>query len=221
MIIGLVGLKQSGKSTALEVIQSLCDAQEIQLAKHLKDVCAEAFSINRLHLDDQRYKEKPLSSPVVIKLKHLVKILDRFDLLTEDNLNKAKKHIGITIPTPRYAAQYVGTNILRDFDPDIHIKMAVKNMDKTKVGVVSDIRFHNEFEAFNDSGEFRSIFVRREAVIPNDLKSQHESERDVLDVGARCEVTIHNDSNLNDFRVRTASAVIGFLKDAGLTVKSK
>lgn len=244
MIIGLVGLKQSGKSTALEVIQSLGNVQELQLAKHLKDVCSRVFNIYRPDLDDQRYKElefgtqpAPLTfeekvdqtmAPLLkrwgyvridprmhhaqehikIDMSHLAQILALFEIpQTTENLERVKKHVGVILKTPRYAAQYVGTDVLRDFDPDIHIKMAVKTMDPTKIGVVSDIRFHNELESFSKTPGFVSIFIRRAAVIPADLSSQHPSERDVLDVGAKCMYRAENDTTVDEFRMKIKSIV--------------
>lgn len=58
--IGLVGYKQSGKTTVLNHLKKNYKAKEIMLAGHLKDVCSEVFDIPRDHFDDQNIKEEPL-----------------------------------------------------------------------------------------------------------------------------------------------------------------
>nr|BFD64809.1 hypothetical protein BdHM001_34900 [Bdellovibrio sp. HM001] len=243
-IITLVGLAKSGKSTALEVIKRLCEAQEVQLAKHLKDVTSMVLNIHRPDMDDQRYKELQFGhlpydanlveflgrrfyqktgltwfyergnrtmKPVVLNLVDLMTVIDLFDIpVTNDNVDKLEKFVGKVIRTPREGAQFLGTDVLREFDPDIHVNFAKKKMDPSKVAVVSDSRFHNELDAFAGPNTL-SLFILRNAVIPPDLSKAHPSERGVLEVGERCQFKIENNGSLKDFEERITALVTQFL----------
>lgn len=263
VVIGLVGLKGSGKTTALNAISELYDVQEIQLAKHLKDVCAEVFSIERDHLDNQDYKELPLrrfesvraprnttgyywavffiltyiATPLgrmpeslfktiataayaaglvillfamtkevvprgVILTKNRVKaILVGFSVYSDENLNKTSHLWGTVLTSPRHIAQFVGTDLLRNcIDPDIHLKIAAGKMNSSKINVVSDIRFKNEYDFFEKTiPGFFSMYINRPEVIPVDLESAPASERFVPEIGRGCHTSIINNGEKESF----------------------
>ena len=144
VLIGLIGKKGSGKTTALRVIEKeLEPIQEIQLAKRLKDVCSKVFKIDREYMDDPVLKEIDLDRPVSITFWSIVKICFMFMVFPRI---RTFKHIGKTLTTARQLLQYVGTDILRDIDRKIHLKRALSGLPKNGIFVASDVRFKDEME---------------------------------------------------------------------------
>lgn len=144
VLIGLIGKKGSGKTTCYNIIKDeLAPVQEVQLAKKLKDVCSKVFNINRTSMDDPIEKEMDLHSPVKLTLFALLKICFYFLVFPKI---RTFKHIGQEFNTPRRVLQYIGTDVLRDIDPQIHLKRALWNLPKHGVFVASDVRFKDEME---------------------------------------------------------------------------
>ncbi|MEK2647484.1 hypothetical protein [Bdellovibrio sp. BCCA] len=201
MVVGLVALKESGKSTFFNVAQSLYPVQEIMLAGRLKQACSVAFGVPLNHFDDQNFKEKPaiFENPGpdadLLTEERLRVILQIFGYPDEESFQKTKHTIGNRLPTPRRMAQFVGTEVMRDcIDPDIHIKKAIEKMDQFKINIVTDIRFANELGWFkNGEYDFTSVHILRPDKTPQDLESAHPSEKNVLEVGKGCDHTIINE----------------------------
>ena len=198
-IIALVALKESGKSTFFSEAKKIHNVKEIMLAARLKKACSEAFGVPEEHFSNQNHKEKPAIQNAherihgtVLTSKRLSVILEVFG--AEEYYDTVKGHIGTPLPTPRKMAQYIGTEVLRSIDPDIHIKKAIEDLDKNKINIVTDVRFFNELEAFaNDSFDTVSVHIIRPDKTPEDLEAAHQSERDVLEVGKRCDIVIKNE----------------------------
>lgn len=194
-VIGLCGLKTSGKSTAFEAIkEAFPEVREIQLAKRLKDACSECLGIPRTHFDDQAYKEKLMEDPVYLD-QHNLKDIFAFFGHTEVNYDKfIRPHMGTVLDSPRKAAQYVGTEVLRAIDPQIHCNGAVMDLPESGLFVVTDMRFPNEYSFFKGyECDFYPMYIqnnRAEAM----SKDAHPSERLVLETAKNCEYISNNDS---------------------------
>ena len=144
VLIGLIGKKGSGKTTCYNIIkEELKPVQEIQLAKKLKDVCSKVFKIDRDYMDDPVLKEMDLDVPVKLTLLNLLKICFYFMVLPRP---RTFKHLGKELTTARKILQYVGTDVLRDIDKQIHLKRALWGLPKHGVFVASDVRFRDEME---------------------------------------------------------------------------
>lgn len=223
--LGLSGLKESGKSTAFEIIKEMKDGVvEIQLAKKLKDSCSKNLDIPRDYFDDQNFKEKELPVHVVLTKERLDGILSDFDLTNMDNKveESRKKHTGIIFKTPREAAQYIGTEVLRDFDDDIHcvasLRDAYKNNPDAKLFVVTDMRFPNELEYFLTKDGFVGglMIYRTEKVealnklIETGVKV-HSSETSVFKLMDKCKI-IKNDGTIDDLKTN----IKNILKESGV-----
>jgi hypothetical protein len=199
LIIGLIGFKESGKSTAFNILSKVLNAKEVQLAKHLKDVCSMVFRIERSWFDDQDFKERELIYPVILTIEEVAGVLRGFNLLSETNLDIASKHVGKELNSPRKIAQFIGTDMLREFDPDIHINYAIKNAPKGSNLVVTDIRFLNELEYFSKIPDFRSVFIKRTDKVPENTPDIHPSERQMFGLMNLAETLIINDSSKEAF----------------------
>jgi len=209
VIIGLVGAKGSGKSTALEFIENKYPGKvtEITLAKKLKDVCSTVCRLDREWLDSHKFKEKDLVSPVYLTKESVLEIFRSYDILEPDFDLYVRSHIGKILYTPRQVAQYVGTEVLRAFDSDIHCKAAVLGVEG-EVGVVTDIRFPNEMEFFKENGgdDFFPLYIKNTGAEIKAAKDTHESES-YLGVLRDQSVQVSNESTLDAFRLELLSIV--------------
>ena len=95
---------------------------EVMLADKLKEVSCQLLGIERRHIEEQSLKEQPLKKKHVLTKECLFYICDKFGIKCKHE--DISKHIGVEIGTPRYAAQYIGSEILRDFSIDIHCQTA-------------------------------------------------------------------------------------------------
>lgn len=207
-IIGLTGFAKSGKSTAAEVLKSL-GGQELAFAKHLKDVSSIVFGVPRDHFDDQAFKEKRFNfnrlltpNDVIVTPYDIEQILSYFEVPSRFFPDSILKHNKVVLTTPRHVAQYVGTEILRSIDQDIHIKMAFKLNESSNAEflVCSDVRFDNELKAVQNSGGV--IFgIWRESIVPKDLKNLHPSEKEIPDLVKRADHVFHNESSIEKFQI--------------------
>lgn len=201
IIMAFTGVKGSGKSTASSFLTEVnSDLREITLAKRLKDASSIALKIDRNSFDDPAVKEKELDTPVYLDDKKVKQIFDIFKL-SPDFDTYIRPHIGVILHSPRRAAQYVGTEILRAYDEDIHCKGAVLDIEAGRSYVVTDLRFPGEYQFFkNRFGEnFHPYYVQNiqaEKKIDN-----HPSERQVFEVAKLCP-KLENNGTLEDFRIK-------------------
>ena len=200
-VIGLAGVKTSGKSTIAEIIKSHIMAEESALADNLKNASAKAFNINRMFFDSQDFKEVPFwTGPKFFSKESIHSILSEFNIeITAIQLTAIYERLRYTtLESPRKIAQIVGTELLREYGGiDIHCK-SVKLFDT--VTIISDMRFPNEFDYFdrNDDIKFIPLYIQRdEAEQHVDMNKSHVSETSVFLFSDKC-VRINNNGTLGD-----------------------
>lgn len=202
-VIGLIGKKGSGKSTACQMIkEKISEAQELMLAGHLKNVLSKVFFLPLNLFEDQTLKEKEILPNLVLEEEVLRKIFKAFEM--DLNAQVLNQHKNQQFKTTRKLMQYVGTDVLRALDPDIHIKWAMKTA-KSPILIVSDIRFPNEMQFFKENSKFLSVGLVR----PNDgVKDQHASEAQIEKMLAHCDVVLKNDQDLQAFQEKLKTEVL-------------
>jgi len=150
IIIGLAGVKTSGKSTVANIIKEyIPQASESALADKLKNTCAKVFGLKRNFFDLQELKEEPIiNGPIELTYGRIYDILADFEVTLTDTLKDNYKDIvGMLLYTPRQIAQIIGTEVLRmTGNADIHCDNV--KID-SKITIISDIRFPNEFDYFS------------------------------------------------------------------------
>lgn len=201
-LIGLVGPKQSGKSTTLGFIEN---TNEIQIAGFLKDVCSAVFRVPRPAFDLQELKEQQLLIPSIITDDALKVIHAAYRPFINREEVEWGQHLGKVLYTPRDIAQYIGTEVLRETDPMVHLNACKGRLNPDKVNVVSDIRFANELDFFRGIGASLWYLKRKDAEEAS-KNATHASEKVYL-LADLCDVIIENDSTL-DFLSHTVNQLL-------------
>lgn len=207
IIIGLAGVKTSGKSTVANIIKNKFDVTilESALADKLKNVSGEIFNVPREYFDRQDLKEVPLDKPRTLDVPTIEQVLNAFGVsLNEELLLKyiERKVVNMTLDTPRKIAQIIGTEVLRAAgDEDIHCKNVPLN--NNGVTVISDLRFPNEFNYFNNLKDalFIPLYIQRDEAEKYVTKDSHPSETSVFLFSNKC-IKIDNNSNLAQLEER-------------------
>lgn len=228
VVIGLVGSKGSGKTTFAETVAAAYpNVQVMALANRLKNVCSRVLNIDREAFDDPARKERlimkfgygllPVTgsnyTPSIVNLRSndVADILDSFRITpTDDNV---LPHVGKRLYTPRQVAQYVGTEVLRSQDPDVHCKGLMLDAPIDQPFIVSDVRFPSELKFFKDKfgSNFHAFYIlnsRAEEAADND---EHESERYVAGLAESCRA-VENNLSIGEFKARVLAKVKEILK---------
>lgn len=206
-IIGLTGVKGSGKTTCFNFIQKACpSASEIMLAGKLKDVCAETFELPRSVFEDPAVKEKELDKLVVLDAHNLSFLINKFGQPFNTDAH-IRPHLNKVLHTPREVAQYIGTEVLRSVDDLIHCKGAVMDLPEDGIFVVTDIRFWNEFDFFADQKDIQFVpfYISNYAAETVAAKDTHASERYILEIAKKCE-KLDNNGSMEDFQNMVVNA---------------
>lgn len=139
-VVGICGLIGHGKDTAAGFLIEQ-GYQRISFAGVLKDACANIFSWDRILLEGNTKESRVWRETV--------------DEWWADRL-------GIENFTPRYALQYIGTDVLRThFHPDIWVAACERQIEMTNRNVViSDCRFFNELGVIKKLGGTTAVVWR-------------------------------------------------------------
>lgn len=191
-VIGLAGVKTSGKSTVAEILKKIIGGNilESALADKLKNTSAEVFNLPRDYFDRQDIKEVPLSGgPIILTADHIFDILWKFNVKMDQSefTEKYSNIIGTELETPRKIAQIVGTEVLRATgDEDIHCKNMP--MNEEGITIVSDLRFPNEFEYFENAEDvnFIPLYIKRDVAEAQVTENSHASETSVFKFTDKC-----------------------------------
>tara|TARA_B100000035_G_C21024002_1_gene565321 strand:- start:22 stop:651 length:630 start_codon:yes stop_codon:yes gene_type:complete len=141
-VVGICGLIGHGKDTAAGFLIEQ-GYQRISFAGVLKDACANIFSWDRILLEGNTKESRVWRETV--------------DEWWSDRL-------GIENFTPRYALQYIGTNVFRKhFHPDIWVAACERQIEIAEKNVViSDCRFFNELGIIKKLGGTTAVVWRNE-----------------------------------------------------------
>lgn len=200
VIISLVGVKRSGKSTASELLQDMLpDAKSVAIADKLKQVCSDAFDLDLIHFNSQDLKEEPLIYPLNLKIDGLSTILESFKLPNSKAINVSSENIlelaTMKMRTPRQILQNVGMFVRDTFGKSIHMS----HLDlSSSITIVSDVRFENEFQYLDKLKGYIHIPIYIENKEAEAVKDLHISEKDYLKFKNKCTKL---DNNVKDLDV--------------------
>jgi len=199
-VIGLVGVKTSGKSTVSHMIHEFePEATETALANKLKNTCCLVFGLERNQFDKQELKEIPFEIPKILTNEDIQCVLEEFHIyMTKVEIDSKYDFIGMSLNSPRHIAQIVGTEVLRvGGDQDIHCRQI--KIKKHGVTIVSDCRFPNEFDYFYKMPDikFIPIYIQRDEAEKVITENSHPSERCVFEFRDRC-FKVDNNGTLSE-----------------------
>ena len=212
VIIGLAGVKTSGKSTVCNMFREFIKADESALADKLKNVSAEVFGLERNQFDAQELKEVPFDTPIILTAQNIADVLNGFNLSfsVKEFENLYGELVGTELSSPRRVAQFVGTEILRATgDEDIHCDNVTIN--ENNITIISDLRFPNEYEYFqnkHNNGEltFIPLYVQRDEAEKHVTEDSHPSEKGVFIFSDKC-IKIDNNGTFSNTEGQVKSIV--------------
>lgn len=160
------GRKGSGKTLFSNFLQEK-GYLKISFASYLKEIVAKLYDFDVKKLYSEEGKSEILRLPLPWNEQ---KAQELFDLVGITDFND--KIVDTTFYSRRDCIQYIGSTILRGYDPDFHVKKTIGSLDSTKLYVCDDVRFNNELKALLNIGA-TSFFIIR----PNNFEiSNHISE---------------------------------------------
>ena len=181
-IIGICGFIGSGKNTVAEILEKEYGFVPVSFAAVLKDMSSALFGWDREMLEG--------------KTEYARKAREEVDPWW------AKK---LSIPnfSPRFALQYIGTDVMRDhFHENIWVISAERKIIMHDRVVLSDVRFPNEIRMIkNNCGAMWRVSRDPEP----DLNNLHVSETAWID--AEFDRVIDNNGSLDDLFVNTREAI--------------
>jgi hypothetical protein len=213
-VIGLIGSKGAGKDTVATFLERNRGVKRFALADKLKATCSDVLGIPAYRFDTQAQKEYPFERPVTLERGDLSRLFlaygDRHDAC-----GHIDPHVGKNVRTPRELLQYVGSEVLRSVDPDVHCKALLRMMPTDGTFVVTDIRFQNELDFFRKATNQQCVAVyvsRREAEELAEL-DQHQTERFAQEMSRTCPYRIDNDGTMAGLEDRTLRIFAAVMRD--------
>ena len=158
MIIGLCGLKGSGKDTLGKILVEKYNFQKFSFADTLKDITSIIFNWDRKSLEGDTNKSREFRE-------------------TKDDWWSQQLDKDIT---PRKMLQFIGTDLFRNyFHQDIWVKIIERKLidNKNKNIVITDCRFMNEVEIIK---KLRGSIIKINRNITNN--DNHSSENQLTNL---------------------------------------
>jgi len=140
---------------------------KIAFADYLKNLIAKTYNFDVSMLQNPIGKSEELTTPLIWN-KEIAKKLFNFAEISNFNYDIENCQFN----TRRDAAQYIGTNILRAYDNEFHIKKTFASLKHGSDYVCDDVRFDDELHALKQMGA-KCYYILR----PSNFQiSNHSSE---------------------------------------------
>lgn len=216
-IIAFCGAKGSGKNTAASILAEItgADVQELALAGHLKEVCSKVFDVDMKYFIDPDLKEIEFDNFRVMDEDKLLAIHELFNIVAQDPEKNTRPHLGKIFKTPRFLLQYVGTEVLRPLDLDIHVNIIEHKKNPSKLTLITDMRYANEFEGLKRiaGDNFLGVYVQNTAAEAAASVDSHSSEKGLEEFKNKC-IRLENNGNLAEFTETVRVFVKEFLGES-------
>ena len=208
-VIGLIGARGAGKTTVYSMLSELFPCREIMLARRLKVVCAGIVNVPISDFELPHVKEVPFKTGAhMLTVKDLRMITQLFDISFYEFEADLIKHVGKRLYTPREAAQYIGTEVLRSIQPDIHCEFAGRLIGSDMVNVITDIRFIDEYRYFVDRFKgFQLVHIFNPYAEERAASDAHPSERGLDELRTHADIVITNVGTLDDLATEVVHAL--------------
>lgn len=180
-VIGFAGRKRSGKGALCEHLRDTRSATIVTVANALKQLCCELICVDSID-ELNELKDNPNSYiNLFVSNKNIWTLILAKELgfdLDEDLselYDMVSGYIDKKTSTVRELLQFVGTDIIRHFNPNWHVEKLTESIKNapTDLVVVDDVRFPNERKALEDLGGIVFFVIRPDLSIE---VSNHQSE---------------------------------------------
>lgn len=166
MIIGFAGRMRSGKTELAKVCEAM-GYRRLYFALPLKQLCADLLDISVDALNDAKNKGIDIG---ITMGDDMCQILSEETDIPLDIVKE--KCDGKLISTVREMLQFIGTDLIREYNTDWHVNRIREMIDTNYDYVIDDVRFKNEKALIEELGG-DCWFVTRTSL---DNVSNHESE---------------------------------------------
>ena len=201
-IIGLVGAKSSGRTTAVQALQGILpQAHIVYLATKLNAVCAQVFNIPVDNFTHPQIKNCEMETLVYVNKAALMDILAAYQVdPTTIAQDFVRKHSGQILTTPDQIARYVGLEILRVLDNNLHCAAALEGAGD--LIIIPDLAFSNELKYFGDLADctFHSVHIQSTLAEQRAQNSRIPHEIHIKALGKLAQIVIHNNGTLEYFQ---------------------
>jgi len=190
-IIGLTGVKSSGKSTAAEHILtrlSQYNPRIVSFADKLKRTCSKITGQPLENFEKQELKERVFDKPEFLFTSQILTILKEFGINSACT-DIPEKFSGVEYKSNRQLMQLIGTDMLRTYQDDIHLRALDS---ETGVLIIPDVRFENEAKYIDRAGGY-ILYIQNTGAESKLSENSHVSETEVLKVANSAHFTVKND----------------------------
>lgn len=206
MVVAFMGPKQSGKTTACDVLAEDFGGIKLSFVTELKSIVKSAFGFT----DDQMGKDKdqPVATGVIrFREREMASVLrsmsDMLDSVNPNNTFRwasvaANQWVPKEFKTPREVLQWVGTEFIHAVYPDFHCEMLASKIKPNNLYFVDDLRFVSEHDYVN---KIVPMFKVVRITGRNEVKSgkeEHASESNWKKINA--EYKIDNSDTLTKYK---------------------
>ena len=175
-IIGFAGRARSGKSTLAQVLHTEEGYQVLTIANYLKKLCCKLLGdISLTQLNELKNNDIDITSLLKID-DNFIHIINEATGIGYEVIKNELINLPYGIPTVRAMLQIIGTDIIRKYYPDWHIKQLVNEIESLPEDVnvaVDDVRFPNERKEIERLGGV-VIFIMRPTMLS--MVYNHPSE---------------------------------------------
>jgi hypothetical protein len=185
-IISFSGRKESGKSALADICVQY-GYERVSFAIPLKNLICELQDYENIDVLNNHKNislEKPMNDDMLIQLSEITEIPIEFCKEHIKSLNNSS--------TGRDWLQVIGTDLIRKYDENWHVRHTLSLLDKEKKYVFDDVRFPNELDALRKLKSVNWFVIRPKT----DNVSNHISER-ALNMNFFHSHIIINDNNLD------------------------
>ena len=171
-IVCFSGRAHNGKTMLSDHLVDNHGFEKISVANALKKICCNLLGFPSI---EKMNEEKAIDKKYVLGDAD-VKFLSNESGIPYEYIKEKLKTIDNTFNSVRHALQFVGTDIIRNYDPAWHVKQLEKEICESQCEniVIDDVRFQNEYEVMLKLNAI-SIFIMR-PVLYNVLHHKSDEE---------------------------------------------
>ena len=166
-IIGFAGRARSGKTTLAKILHDENNYKILTIANYLKKLCCKLLGdISLQELNKLKDNNTDISNRIAID-DNFINIINQQTGIGRAEIKDELEKLGVYMTTVRGMLQIIGTDIIRKYYPDWHIRQLINEIETLPTDtdiVVDDVRFPNEKKEIEKVGG-TIIFIMRPTML--------------------------------------------------------